>query len=765
MANLAVERRAGNLPAEMTRFIGRSSEIAKVGRLLELSRLVTVAGPGGVGKTRLALRVAADQRKTFTDGVWFVELSALREVDLLAHAVAEVLQLPDQSARDRLDVLADHLEDKHLLLVLDTCEHLVDACAMLAEVLLRAASRLHILVTSREPLDVMGEHVLTLAPLAVPAPGDPAAEAAASEAVQLFADRAAAILPNFALGEAELDKVGALCRRLDGIPLAIELAAVRLRALSLDQIIARLDDRFRLLGTTRESRNRHQTLRAAVAWSYDLCTADEQRLWARLSVFPGGFDLAAAEHICGHDGLPVLETLARLVEKSVVVHDGADRYRMLDTLAEFGRECLGDDAELRNRHRDWYARLADQIAAATMSEGQPVRFQVLRLEHANLRAALDHAVQTAKTADDVAAAQFMTVALTHFWFSGGRFGEGRHWVERVLELPDDETGTTRTLALCSAGLFSGMQGDLRAAERYREEAVALAATLGDPYGMLHAQRLSGLVAFLNNDFDSARELLNGTRQPGETDPWGVLTLPLLGAAYCLSGLMEEAIICAEECLEISEACGDLWCRSYATWVRALAHCLMGELEAAVADARECLRLMERLHDRLGGAMAVDLLAGCAYFARDPQRAARLFGAANRMWRTLGAPMFFGRAYLTLRDFICGEAQAVLGEKQWLALHDEGGRMSLDETVALALAERVRPAAVRGVAASDPWYPLTRREREIAELVAEGLSNREIAERLVIAKRTADSHLEHILAKLGFSSRAQVAAWTMSRRAG
>jgi non-specific serine/threonine protein kinase len=750
-----VERRAGNLPAEMTRFIGRERELSAVSRLLRASRLVTLAGPGGVGKTRLALRAAAGLGGRFADGVWFVELSALHEVDLLAHAIAETIQLPDQSSRDRLDVLADHLEDKQLLLILDTCEHMVDACAMLSEVLLRAAARLRILVTSREPLGVMGEHVLTIAPLTVPDADGPVEETARSEAVMLFMDRATAILPSFVASEHDLAEVARLCRRLDGIPLAIELAAVRLRTLSLEQIASRLDDRFRLLGTARQPRNRHQTLRAAVGWSHDLCTPEERLLWARLSVFPGGFDLDAAENICGGDGLQVMDTLSRLVEKSVVMREGRDRYRMLDTLRDYGMERLAAEPaaerELRARHREWYAALADRMEAATLTPGQPGRFARLRSERANLRAALDHAMREGGAADT----QRMAVALAHFWFAGGRFSEGRHWLERALALPDPEPGPARTIALCACGLFAGMQGDLERAEELRAEADVLAARLGHPRGIMHTRRLGGLIAFLRDDFDTARELLEKPREGEEPDAWATLTLPLLGALYCITGELDAALLITDRCLEISEARGDLWCRSYATWVRALACCLRGDPDAARADATHALKLMQALHDRLGSVMAVDLLAGCAYFSRQPVRAARLFGAADRIWRTLGAPMLFGRTYLSLRDMIVGEVKSALGERRWLVVHDEGARMDLDEAVRHALEDVLPPAA-------DPWAPLTRREREIAELIAEGLSNREIAERLVIAKRTADSHVEHILAKLGFNSRTQIATWTVSR---
>jgi len=747
----AASVRVGNLPAEMTRFIGRSAEIAETKRLLGVARLVTLAGVSGVGKTRLALRTAAELRRAYPDGVWFVELSGLHNVDLLAHTVAEALHLPDQSARSRLDVLSDHLEGKRLLLVLDTCEHLVDGCAMLAEDLLRAAPRLSVLATSREPLDVLGEHVLGVQPLPVPDEGAPAE----GDAVALFTDRAAATLPGFTLNEHDLRVAVRLCRRLDGIPLAIELAAVRLRVLSLEQIVERLDDRFRLLGTDRAGRSRHQTLRAAVAWSHELCTEPERLLWARLSVFPGEFDLPAAERICGAG----IETLTRLVEKSIVIHDGSDRYRMLDTLREYGAERLalrGEAAEIRRGHRDWYADLAVRLEAATLRSGQAGRFDRLDREHANLRAALEYSVADQQ---DATAALRLVVALTTFWLVGGRFSEGLLWLDRVLDLPDPRPRQVRVVALCLAGLLTALQGDLEGAQTHQSAAAALA---GEPRTVVLSTRLAGLIAFLRNDFRTARELLADRPEvDGAPDVWSVLRLPLLGALHMLSGDFDEALAVCERCMRASAAVGDLWCRSYAMWVRAVAHCMKGDLEIGAEEARETLMLMRELHDQLGGAMALDLMAGCAGLGGRAERSALLFGAADRIWDTLGAPMFFGPGYLVLRDLVIGEVRIELGEDRWLSAHDEGSRLTLGEAAAYALEERRGPR--RPV--TDPWHPLTRREQEVARLVADSLSNRQIAERLVIAKRTVDSHIEHILVKLEASSRLQIAGWVAERTNG
>ncbi|MFG2006463.1 ATP-binding protein [Spirillospora sp. NPDC048911] len=771
MTSVALERRAGRLPADVTRFVGRKRELAEGRRLMEASRLVTLTGVSGVGKTRLGLRLAAEARSGYADGAWFVDLSALRDAELLAHTVAEALHVPDQSARDRLDILADYLADRELLLVLDTCEHLVDACAMLAEVLLRAAPRLHLLATSREALDVMGEHTMVLPPLSLPDAEGSEAEAAAkavatSDAVALFADRAAAVVPGFTLGEAELPAVARLCRRLDGIPLAIELAAVRLRALSIEQLVDRLDDRFRLLGThraQRAGRSRHQTLRAAVQWSHELCTPQEALLWARLTVFPGGFDLAAAECVCADaenadTGLPadsVYETLARLVEKSIVLRgEGGRHYRMLDTLREYGADLLAELNEterLRRRHRDWFLGLATGAEAEAFGADQAERLDRLMREHANLRTALDYSVTTP---GEAAQAMRMATALGQFWFSAGLLGEGRLWLGKALDADGgDEATPGRAKALCLAGLLAVLQGDLEAAERFQAEAVPLAT---DTLERAYTVELAGLVAFFRGDLETARPLLAAPAPGG--DIWTMLRLPLLAALHCLTGEIDRALEYCEECRVISAACGEQWCLAYSTWVRGLAHCLRGDPQAASVEARRTLRLMRELNDRLGGAMALDLAAGCAGFTGAYERSARLFGAADRMWRIVGAPMFFGPGYLSLRDVVLGEVRVSLGEGGWRVCYEEGLRLSLDEAIDHALDDR--PGVdTRGV---DPWEPLTRREREIAALVAQGLSNREISQRLVIAKRTVDSHLEHILAKLEMASRTQIAAWVTER---
>jgi non-specific serine/threonine protein kinase len=403
-----VHRRSGGLPAEVTGFVGRRAELAQLTGLLQTARLVTVTGPGGVGKTRVAFRAAALAAGRYPDGVRLVELSGLRDAELLPRNVAAGLGLPQSDSQ--LDAVLDSLHERQLLLILDTCEHLLDACAMFADAVLRACPGVTVLATSRQPLDVPGEHSCPVPPLPVPDSPKSASRAPSSrgpaedesgDAVELFAQRAAAAVPGFAVTAGNRAVVIRVCRRLDGIPLAIELAAVRLRALPLEQLAERLESRFRVLGGGRRSGlPRHQTLRTAIEWSHDLCTPAERALWARLSVFAGAFDVAAAEDVCADASLvreDVVEALVGLVDKSVLLRedDGGTRYRLLDTLREFGGEQLaasGGEPEFQARHVTRYLAMAEHFGNHVFDDDQLGRYRAVRREHADIRAAIQYAL-------------------------------------------------------------------------------------------------------------------------------------------------------------------------------------------------------------------------------------------------------------------------------------------------------------------------------------------------------------------------------------
>jgi predicted ATPase/DNA-binding CsgD family transcriptional regulator len=752
---LALEQRKGNLPAEVTRFIGRQQELSQIRAALGRYRLVTLRGVGGVGKTRLALHLAADLRCSFDDGVWLVELSALRNAQLLPRTVAACLDLPDEASGDPLDLLADHLAGRQLLLILDTCEHLVDSCAKLAEALLRAAPRLQILATSREPLDVMGEQALLISPLAVPDPGAPAA---GFDSVTLFVDRAEAMMPGFTLTAANQQAVVEVCRGLDGIPLALELAAVRLRTMSIEQIAARLDDRFRLLGTARTRLDRHQTLIAAVSWSHELCTGGEQRLWARLSVFPGGFDLEAAERVCGGDPLPadaLFDTLGRLVEKSIVLweHDG-HRYRMLDTIREYGAEqlaALGGQDELRRRHRDHYLGLAEQAAAGILGGGQVGWLARLRQETPNLRVALDYCYACPGQEE---AGLRLTVLLRPYWLLVGLYSEGRRWHDRALAV--DCGSRDGAWAVYGAAVLALQHGDTETAGPLLARAEGLADDLRDRDLGAHVTDAQGVALFFAGDLAGAatchENALASYAEIGFSSPVAVSSFARLAAVCCLTGELDRAIGLSEECLRLSEALGEQWARGTALWVRGAARWLSGDVGRAIEDTLACLRIKEPLGDLYAITMAIDLLAICLVTQGDYARAAELFGAGDSLWKTLRAPVQRGPHYAEIRRSAADTCRQALGDERFEAARQRGMAFSVPEAIAAARNETAEPIAP---ALSDP---LTKREREIAELVTQGLGNRQIAERLVLGKRTVDSHIEHIFSKLGFTSRAQIAAW-------
>jgi non-specific serine/threonine protein kinase len=710
---------------------------------------------GGVGKTRLALQAAVGLRRSFTDGVWLAELSSLRNAELLARTVAASLGLPDQTAGDPVDLLADYLAERHLLLILDTCEHLVDACATLAEVLLRAAPRLRILATSREPLDVMGEQALLISPLEVPRSAVAAAE---SDSVMLFLDRAEAAMPGFALTAANQQSVVQLCQGLDGIPLALELAAVRLRTMAIEQIVARLDDRFRLLGPAHTSQNRHQTLRAAVGWSHDLCTVQEQLLWARLSVFLGGFDLEAAECVCAGGILTadtLFGTLGRLVEKSIVLceQDG-HRYRMLDTIREYGAEqllLLGERDQLCHRHRDYYLRLAEQAAAGSLSAEQVGWLARLRQETPNLRIALDYSYACPGQG---AVGLHMTVLLRHYWLSLGLFSEGRRWHDQALAIGGDSP--EGAWAVYGAGVLALQQGDLEPAGPLLARAGDLARDLQDRDLDAHVTDAQGIGLFFAGDLAGAgachEKALAEYAAIGYSDPFALVTFARLGAVCCLTGELDRAISLSEECLRISEELGEQWSRGTALWTRGAARWLSGDVSQAIEDTLACLRIKESLEDLHTMTMAIDLLAVCLVAQEDYLRAAELCGAGDSLWKTLRAPIQQGPYYAEIRRNAADTCRQALGDERFGAVHQRGMGLSVPEAIAVARNETSAPATRKTAS------PLTKREEEIAELVTQGLGNREIAERLMVAKRTVDSHIQHIFTKLGFTSRAQIAAW-------
>lgn len=676
----------------MTSFVGRRAELGALARLVTQSRLVTVTGPGGVGKTRLALRAARRAAADFPDGVHLAEIGPVQDPLLVGHAVLESLRLTDHTARPPLDVLVEQLADRRLLLVLDGCEHQVEACAELVDALLRAAPRLRVLATSRQSLRAAGEHLLPLAPL----PVEPAGGRADAEAMVLFADRAAAVLPGFRLTDRNRPEVALLCRRLDGIPLAVELAAGRLRALSVEQITARLDDRFRLLtGGDRTAPARHQTMRTTIGWSHELCTMQERLLWSRLSVFAGGFDLDAAEYVCAGDGLDaddVLELVDSLVDRSVLVRLGDEqgvRFRMLDTLREYGGHWLragGDDHRLLRRHRDWYLGVATWGEVEWFGPRQAETAERTRLAHANLRAALEFSL--AEPGEEQLAL-VLAGTLWYFWVGSGHLGEGRHWLDRALALAPEPTDA-RAKALWVTGYLATLQGDLPRARPALEECRRQALDTGDDRALAYAVHRQGCAALIGDEPQRAAELFEEAlwhyNTLGELNSNVLMAMFELALAYLFLGDEENGEAWTERVREICEEHGEQWAYGYCLYAMAYAKWSAGELRLARAFARESMRLQYLFRDLLGIVLAMDLLALLATDGPDSDlREARVLqGAAHRLWQAVGTPFFGSRTFNGPHRECEQRARTGLTEQEYADAFRLGGRLDLDAAVRRAL---------------------------------------------------------------------------------
>jgi len=771
MAAAHTRARSDNLPADLNSFVGRRRELSRLKRLLASSRIVTLTGVGGVGKTRLALHLARQLARGFPDGVYLVALDQLNDPELVDAAVAGVLGLRVPADGVPRQALRDYLSGRRLLLVLDNCEHLRDACATLVGSLAPGCPELRILATSREPLRVPGEIAVTAPVLSVPERDEQSALSALTqyEAICLFADRGTAVDRSFVLTEDNRAAVVAICRRLDGLPLAIELAAAWLRALTPAEILHRLDDRWRLLSKgLRGMPPRQQTLKASIEWSFTLCSPEEQRLWTRLAVFSGGFQADAVREVCADELVPgqrVPELLAGLVGKSILIadeHRFGTRHRMLETIAEYARARLSESGErhaLRRRHRDWCERLALRMHDEWISDRQEHWLDRMHREHPNLRAALDACLNEPDDAErhGAEAALRILVALppAYLW-ARDLLGEIRRRLDQALAGNAPATGIGAR-ALVLAGQLAVAQGDLTAAAPLLAQGRELARRLDDRPALAFAGYAFGNAAMYAGDpaaalAEFATGLAVSTGLPTLNQRLDLLLVMAIAAG--LAGDERRAGGCYEEILTLTASCDELFNRANALWARGLALWRRGDRARAADLQRDSLRLKWRIGDRLSAVLSAEAIAWIAVDDQ-PERAATILGVAEGLWNAGGTPMDAQRHLVDDHDNCVRTCRLALGESRFDAAFNRGRSLPADDGLAYALGERTARRPARTTV--DP-ATLTRRQAEVAALIAKGLTNREIGRAMGVSIRTADSHVETILTKLGFTSRAQVAMW-------
>ena len=840
----------GNLPAEPNSFIGRERDLSELALLLSDVRALTLCGPGGIGKTRLAVRLACDLVPEFPDGAWLVELADTADTDLIPRRVAATFGIREEQDRPLMATLFEALRARQLLIVLDTCEHIVDGCAELVQQLLAACPSVRVVATSREPLRVRGETVWRVPPLSVPAGLDPESlgDLARHEALQLFAERASAARSGFALGSDNAEAVARLCLTLDGMPLAIELAAARVRALSVEQIASRLDDRFRLLASgDRTAPPRQQTLRAAVDWSYELLSEPEQILLRRLSVF-AGWNLDMAEEVCADERIPagtVLDLMAALIDKSLVTFDhelrGESRYRLLDTIKEYAASRLaasGEEDALRLRHRDYLLRYGEYVVSRAFVRGAPTwpervaLYRSITVDLPNYRLALVTSLRRGDTAEGLR----MCGAMRNPWVTHGDVTEGAEWFDRFLVSAAGVAPQVRGPALVFRGDLAFEQQDYPTVERCAREGLALCREAGDPHeaaalrllavASLRAGHLAEAVSQVDEAAATAHKLGNDWEEG--------LALSIKAAGVARLGSLREAQRLYEAALDVL-ADNNGWgvaqvryglggvARARGDYQAAISHyqaalslyqeidarpeiarCLagiasvaltQGDLALCRSSLTDSLTLSLATGQRLPVARGLEAFAALEARSGEAVRAARLAGAALELRSAAGQPRSAG-AGARLEDLL-GPARRSLGELRAAALLEQGRAMGADGAVRYAIG--IPAGGIPGANGAAPpagWPPrsggdnqpgpsaatpgsagggavpagaaavpstLTPREREIAALIARGLSNRAIAGELVISQATVARHVANMLTKLGFSSRARIAAWVAGQR--
>lgn len=806
-----------NLSVQLTQFIGRQHELADLERLLIDTRLISLTGPGGCGKTRLALQVANTVSVRFKDGVWLAELAPLRDPTFIPLLLTKILDIPHRPEQSALETLLDHLQSKEILLVLDNCEHLIADCAQLVGQILSQTAALRILVTSREPLAIVGELIYPVSGLSLPPTGAGLAgdsgELMRYDAVRLFVERIRSLLPHFTITTANASTIVKICRQLDGLPLALELTSAHTNVLSPQEILARLDDRFALLISRQRSGldPRHRTLRVAIDWSYDLLSPTEQVMLGRLSVFAGGCSLATAEAVCAREGLErekILGLMSSLVNKSLVVahtllRDEA-RYSLLATIRQYAQEKLIDSGEwsvIRDRHLQCFLELIEEADTKLRGEYQRLWLNWLESEYDNVRAALAWAVEGGHLDNSrVSAGLRITTSLYQFWRIRDYAEEGLNWCKRLFaEVNDEISPFVRANALSHASLLAGLRGQMADQIGYAEEAVLLGAAAGEAGKQALAFALGAQGYAIRKAGDYLTSLTLGMREIqllrelGDRYMLG-LALSLNSSAAMSIGKYEQASAMQEEALPLLRESGDPYRIAMAlNYVGDLARCERNYEQAQIAY-EECIAILRKI-DAMGDlASALQNLGHTCLHLNDVERAKALFSESmtrhqeqgNRSGvtecllgfaalaiasglfaagaRLLASAAALGGRHITSEwaatrmeyEHYLERAHTSLGEKTFQAEQAAGQQLSLEQAVAYAQIVARKAAAAQQT--RQQLDQLTPREREVAVLIAQAKSNDEIAAALVVSKRTVESHIAHIRSKLGFTERAQIVRW-------